>query len=160
VYTDRTSEQGPRPPWVQTGPLGRVPDPWDGSRTPLRGVRATHSRVPGFWDKEYPDLTQDQTGVWSQHVFGPCRVRFCSPLRRRPDAATWPTAHDVSQRAELDIRPLGRATSAFNADKPCRLSIPLAGDVPPRTCRGSVSLYVPPLSYKREGTQRYKADPT
>jgi hypothetical protein len=23
------------------------------------------------------------------------------------------------------------------------------------TCRGSVSLYVPPLSYKREGTQRY-----
>jgi hypothetical protein len=28
------------------------------------------------------------------------------------------------------------------------------------TCRGSTSLYVPPLSYKREGTQRYKADPT
>jgi hypothetical protein len=31
---------------------------------------------------------------------------------------------------------------------------------PGPTCRGSVSLYVPPLSYKREGTQRYKADPT
>jgi hypothetical protein len=29
--------------------------------------------------------------------------------------------------------------------------------VPGPTCRGSVSLYVPPLSYKREGTQRYKA---
>jgi hypothetical protein len=28
------------------------------------------------------------------------------------------------------------------------------------TCRGSASLYVPPLGYKREGTQRYKADPT
>jgi hypothetical protein len=27
------------------------------------------------------------------------------------------------------------------------------------TCRGSTSLYVPPLSYKREGTRRYKADP-
>jgi hypothetical protein len=27
-------------------------------------------------------------------------------------------------------------------------------------CRGSTSLYVPPLSYKREATQRYKADPT
>jgi hypothetical protein len=29
---------------------------------------------------------------------------------------------------------------------------------PGPTCRGSVSLYVPPLSYKREGTRRYKAD--
>jgi hypothetical protein len=65
-------------------------------------------------------------------VSGPYRVRFCSPLRRRPDAATWPTAHDVSQRAEPDIRPLGRAIAAFIADKVCRLSIPLAGDVLPR----------------------------
>jgi hypothetical protein len=32
--------------------------------------------------------------------------------------------------------------------------------VPGPTCRGSGSLYVPPLSYKREGTQRYRADPT
>jgi hypothetical protein len=30
---------------------------------------------------------------------------------------------------------------------------------PGPTCRGSTSLYVPPLSYKREGTQRYKAGP-
>jgi hypothetical protein len=29
--------------------------------------------------------------------------------------------------------------------------------VPGPTCWGSTSLYVPPLSYKREGTQRYKA---
>jgi hypothetical protein len=28
--------------------------------------------------------------------------------------------------------------------------------VPGPTCRGSASLYAPPLSYKREGTQRYK----
>jgi hypothetical protein len=27
---------------------------------------------------------------------------------------------------------------------------------PGPTCRGSASLYVPPLNYKREGTQRYK----
>jgi hypothetical protein len=54
------SESGP--PWesagplyIQTGPPGKVqdlhgrkPDPWDGFRTPLCGVRATHSRVPGF----------------------------------------------------------------------------------------------------------------
>jgi hypothetical protein len=65
-------------------------------------------------------------------VSGPYRVRFCSPLRRRPDAATWPTARDVSQLAEPNVRPLGRAASAFIADKTRRLSIPLAGDVPPR----------------------------
>jgi hypothetical protein len=54
-------------------------------------------------------------------VFGPYRVRFYSPLRRRPDAATWPTARDVSQRAEPDVRPLGRASSAFIVDKARRL---------------------------------------
>jgi hypothetical protein len=65
-------------------------------------------------------------------VSGPYRVRFCSPLRRRPDAATWPTVRDVSQRAEPDVRPLGRAAPAFIVDKARRLSIPLAGDVLPR----------------------------
>jgi hypothetical protein len=65
-------------------------------------------------------------------VSGPYRVCFCSPLRQRPDVATWHTACDVSQRAEPDVRPLGRATAAFIADKTHRLSIPLAGDVPPQ----------------------------
>jgi hypothetical protein len=63
---------------------------------------------------------------------GPYRVRFCSPLRWRPDAATLPTARDVSQRVESDVRPLGRVSSAFIADKArclsnwqvmCRLNI-------------------------------------
>jgi hypothetical protein len=31
---------------------------------------------------------------------------------------------------------------------------------PRPTCQGSAPLYVPPLSYKMEGTRRYKADPT
>jgi hypothetical protein len=44
----------------------------------------------------------------------------------------WPTARDVSQRAEPDVRPLGRVAAAFIADKVRRLSIPLAGDVPPQ----------------------------
>jgi hypothetical protein len=44
----------------------------------------------------------------------------------------WPTARDVSQRVEPDVRPLGRAASAFIADKPRRLSTPLAGDVLPQ----------------------------
>jgi hypothetical protein len=118
VYTDRTSGRGPGLLRVQIGPLGRV--------------RATHSGVPGFWDKEYPDLNQDQAGAQSRHVSRPCRVRFCPPRRRRPDAATWLTARDVSQRAEPDVRPLRRAGSAFIADRPCRLSTLLAGDVPPQ----------------------------
>jgi hypothetical protein len=65
-------------------------------------------------------------------VSGPYRIRFCSPLRRSPDAATWHGARDVSQWVELDVRSLGCAASAFTADRARRLSIPLAGDVPPR----------------------------
>jgi hypothetical protein len=137
---------GSGPPWESTGPLyiragppskvqdphGRESDRWDGSRTPLCRVRATHSKIPGFWDKEYPGLNQGQAGVRSRHVSGPYRVCFCSPLKRRPDAATWPTARDVSQRAEPDVRPLSHMATPFIADKARRLSIPLAGDVPPR----------------------------
>jgi hypothetical protein len=135
----RTPRESARPLYIRTGPPGKVqdlhgrkPDPWDGSRTLLCGVRVTHSKVPGFWDKEYPGLNQGQAGVQSRHVSGPYRVRICSPLRRRPDAATWPTARDVSQRVEPDVRPLGRAAAAFIADKARCLSIPLAGDVSPR----------------------------
>jgi hypothetical protein len=58
----------------------------------------------------------------------PYRERSHSPLRRRPDATTWPTAHDVSQRADPDVRPLG---FAFIAEEARRLS-KLAGDVPPQ----------------------------
>jgi hypothetical protein len=59
-------------------------------------------------------------------------VRFHSPLKRRPDAATWTIAHDVSQWTEPNVRPLSRTASAFIAEKTRRLSIPLTGDVPPR----------------------------
>jgi hypothetical protein len=100
-------------------PLGRVPDP-------LCRVRATHSKVPRFRDKEYPGLDQGQAGVRSRHVFGLDRVR--SPLRRRPDAAAWPTARDVSQRAEPDVRLLGHASSTFITDKMRHLT----GDMPPQ----------------------------
>ena len=105
--------------------------PGTGPGPPLCGVRATHGKVLGFWDKEYPGLNQGQAGVRRRHVSGPYRVRFCSPPRRRPDVAAWPTTRDVSQRAEPDVRPLGCAASAFIADKARRLSIPLVGDVPP-----------------------------
>jgi hypothetical protein len=58
-------------------------------------------------------------------------VRLRSPLRRRPDAATWLVARDISQRAELDVRPLGHVVSAFNAERTRRLSTLLTSDVPP-----------------------------
>jgi hypothetical protein len=124
-----------RPLHIQTGPPGKVQDlhgreldPWDGSQTPLCGVRATHSRVPRFWDKEYLGLNQGQAGVRSRHMSGPYRVRFCSPLRQRPDPATWPTACDVSQRAKLNVRPLHllrikRVACPFHWQVMCRLGI-------------------------------------
>jgi hypothetical protein len=62
---------------------------------------------------------------------GPYTVRLRSLPRRRPDATTWHVARDISQRAELDVRPLGRAVSAFIVEGTCRLSILLIGDVPP-----------------------------
>jgi hypothetical protein len=64
------SESGP--PWEGAGPLyiqtrppckvqdlhEHKPDPLDGFWTPLCGVWSTHSRVPIFWDREYPGLNQ------------------------------------------------------------------------------------------------------
>jgi hypothetical protein len=79
-------------------------------------------------------------------VSEPYRVCLYSLLRRRPDAAIWPAARDVSQRAKPDVRPLSRASFAFIVDEArclsnwqvmCRLSIkctlstPLTSDVPP-----------------------------
>jgi hypothetical protein len=57
-------------------------------------------------------------------------VRLRSPLRRRSDATTWLVARDVSQRVDLDVRPLGRAVSAFIIERTRRLSTLLTGDVP------------------------------
>jgi hypothetical protein len=59
-------------------------------------------------------------------------VRLRYPLRRRPDAATWLVARDISLRAEPNVRPLGRAVSSFIAERTRRLSTLLTGDVPPQ----------------------------
>jgi hypothetical protein len=107
IYS-KVSTVGPDPHGKVSDPWIHRPDPGTGPG-PLRGVRATHNRVPGFWEKEYPDLNQGQAGVRSRHVSGPYRIHLCSPLRQRPDAATWRAARDVSQRAEPDVRPLGHA---------------------------------------------------
>jgi hypothetical protein len=169
----------------------------------------------GSWDSrtEYTQaLGKAQAGVRCQHVSGPYRIHFCSPPRRRPDAATWPTARDVRQRTKPGVSlwatpPLhllwirrapvhssGRRRTwstlrglryyssllARYQENDRRLSI-LRGVRPSwrpmitqvllvsiihimysfhyvlgPTCWGSASLYVPPLNYKREGTQRYR----
>jgi hypothetical protein len=83
-------------------------------------------------DREYPSLGQGQTRVRYWHVPRLYPVRFHSSLRRRHKAATWTIARDISQRAEPDVRPLGRAASAFTVEKTCCLSIPLTDDVPPQ----------------------------
>jgi hypothetical protein len=158
-------------------------------------------------------LDKAQAGVRCRHVSGPYRIHFCSPPRRRPDAATWPTARDVSQRTEPGVSlwatpPLhllrirrapvhssgrrrawstlrglcyyssllaryqenGRLLSILRGLRPSwrpmitRVLLVLIIHimysfhyVPGPTCRGPASLYVPPLNYKREGTQRYRA---
>jgi hypothetical protein len=109
--TNRTTRMGSRPLCVGSGPL--TAGSW-GS-----GTENTQALIKGL------------VGVRSRHVSGPYRIRFCSPPRQRPDAVVWPTTRDVSQQAELDVRPRDCTTSAFIADKAHRLSIPLIGDVPP-----------------------------
>jgi hypothetical protein len=108
----RTPGMGPEPPRMGSGPPTEGP----------QGPRIEHTQT----------LNRTQAGsgagtcsnpVWCR----PLRIRFCSPLRRRLNAATWPTARDVSQRAEPDVRPLGYAAPAFIADKVRRLR----SDVPP-----------------------------
>jgi hypothetical protein len=62
-------------------------------------------------------------------------VRLHSKLRRRPEAATWLIARDVSQRAEPDVRPLGHAVSAFIAGRTRRLSTLLTRCAPQHLMR-------------------------
>ena len=58
--------------------------------------------------------------------------RLRSPLGRGSNAATWLIVRDVGQQAEHDVRALGRAASAFIAERTRRLPTLLTGDVPPR----------------------------
>jgi hypothetical protein len=130
-YTVRTSEVGPGPPLVRAGPLE-----WDlnppshmGSGPPTggsQGPRTEHTRAVNRTQAAGVDTCPDL--AWC----GPIRMRYCSLPRRRTNVAMWPTARDVSQWAEPDVRPLGYAAPAFITDKAHHLSIPLISDVPPQ----------------------------
>jgi hypothetical protein len=91
---NRTPGMGSGPPCMGSGP------PTMGSQ----GSRIEHTRA----------LIRTQAGVRCRHVSRPdlvgsrpYHIHFCSPPRRRPDAAMWPTARGVSQQAELGMKPLG-----------------------------------------------------
>jgi hypothetical protein len=110
TWTPRT---GPRPLCVGSG------SPTAGSRD--SGTENTQALLK-VWQGSGVDMCPGS--AWC----GPVRICYCSPPRRRPDAATWPTACDISQRAEPDVRPPSCAASVFIADKARRLT----SDVPPR----------------------------
>jgi hypothetical protein len=101
-----------------------MPSPLDGVQIPLSKVRATTRSQ----DRGDPDISKGPVLTRVR----PYPVRLRSPLRRRPAAVTWLVARDISQRAEPDVRPLGRAVSAFIAEGTRRLSTLLTDDVPPQ----------------------------
>jgi hypothetical protein len=111
-YTVRTSKVGPGPPRVQARPLEWDPDPHMGFGPPTMRSQGSTTEHTQAWNKA-------QAGVRCQHVSrpGPVCIHSCSPLRWRPDVATWTTAHDVSQQMEPGVRPLGYTAPAFIADK-------------------------------------------
>jgi hypothetical protein len=135
---------------VGPDPHGEVPDPCT-YRPDLRVRSRISTGVPGHLerapnppcagsgpstarpqDRTCTSLGQDLGRGPVTTRCGPIRLRHCSPPGRRPNAATRPTACDVSRRAEPDVRPPGYAAPAFIADKARRLSVPLTGDVPPQ----------------------------
>ena len=71
---------------MQSGPQRLVPDlhvckpdPWNGIRTPLYGVRVTHSGVPRSQDGTYTGLGQDPVkGSGADTCPGPA---WCGPVR-------------------------------------------------------------------------------
>jgi hypothetical protein len=122
---------GSGPPRVQAGPLEWDPYPsvW-GLGRPQWG--------PKVQDRTYTGFGQDPSGgpvptrVQAQSSTDLSAYAPRSPPRRRPDAAMWPTARDISQRVEPDIRPPGYVAPAFIADKARCLPTSLTGDVPPQ----------------------------
>jgi hypothetical protein len=100
-----------------SGPLDRVQIP------PSKVQATTRSR-----DMRYPSISKGPVLTRVR----PYPMRLRSPLIRRPAAAAWLVARDVSQRAGPDVRPLGCVVSAFIAERTRRLSTLLTGDVPPQ----------------------------
>jgi hypothetical protein len=100
-----------------------MPGPLDGVQIPPSKVRATtRSR-----DRGHPGVSK---GLVLTRVQALCA---CAPRSGGdPMLGTWLVARDISQRAEPDVRPLGRTVSAFITERTHRLSTLLTCDVPPQ----------------------------
>jgi hypothetical protein len=121
ILQDINCEFGPpwesaRPLDIQSGPPSLVqdphvyrPDPWNGIRTPPPRMGSEPPTVGSQVSRtEHAQaLIRAQVGVRCRHVSGPVCIHFCSPLRRRPDAATWHNTRGISQWAEPGMMPLG-----------------------------------------------------
>jgi hypothetical protein len=99
----RTSTCANRTPGMGSG------QPCMGSGPPKVGSQGSRTEHTGA-------LIRTRAGVQCRHMFrpdlvgsGPYHIHSCTPPRRRPDAATWPTARGVSQQAEPSMKPLGYA---------------------------------------------------
>jgi hypothetical protein len=95
--------------------------PLDGVRIPPSKVRTTHNEALG----QGISWPEQGSGADTSPGFILCACAPCSgrdPMLPR----------DVSQRAEPDVRSLGRTVSAFIAERTRRLSTLLIGDVPPQ----------------------------
>jgi hypothetical protein len=86
-----------------------------------------------------PPITRSRERKYRDLGIGPVltRVQALSgapplPLGRGSNAATWLIVRDVGQRAEHDVRALGRVAFAFIAERTRCLSTLLTGDVPPQ----------------------------
>jgi hypothetical protein len=142
------------PLYAQPGPPIMVRDSQVSMSGPLDGVQIPPSKdraTTRSRDRGYPGISK---GPILTRV-RPYPMRLRSPLRRRPAAAAWLVARDISRWAEPDVRPLKPhglciycgedappahsidrrcAPSAFNAPCPLRWQVVLGPSCRRRTC--------------------------
>jgi hypothetical protein len=127
VCVDRTSGARSRTPASATRTSGSGPGPLCvGSVLPTAGSRDSGAEKTQVLLRLGSGADMCPGPAWC----GPVRIMLLLSTQAETRCAMWPTVRDVSQRAEPDIRPLGRAVSAFIAEKTRRLTIPLTGNVP------------------------------
>jgi hypothetical protein len=140
------------------GKARRLSIPLAGGVSPLHLMRPVHSagrRRPvhstGRWRPVHPagDVPVHSTGRRHAHTVACTTLIITRTLpRKQPPRINTAWTADIIWRPEIAQTLLALVT-------PIIYSFHYA---PGPTCRSSASLYVPPLSYKREGTQRYKTD--
>jgi hypothetical protein len=112
--------------WVQTSaeehrtPVSTSPE------LPMRHAGSPRVRS-GPWQGPGTERTPALARVRCRHVSRPCPTL---PLRRKPAAAAWLVARNVSQRAEPDIRPIRLCNLCIYCGKDAAPATTLKGDTP------------------------------